>query len=270
MTYLFGHSQTETDRLLRQAEMFGPYTRRLFEQAGISPGMKVLDVGSGAGDVAFIVADIVGRNGKVVGIDSNAEILATARQRADAVKLKNVAFRVGDVASVPLDHDFDAVVGRCVLFFMQDRLTALRRLVDSVRAGGVIAFQEPGNATLPPSAVPPSALLDQIWRWIMELYRETGMDLYAGLRLFSLFKQANLPDPHMHLDAAVGGGADWPGYEYIAGLVRSILPRLVQHGIATTAEVDIDRLAARLRDEVVGSNGVVTTWSFITAWARKG
>jgi SAM-dependent methyltransferase len=269
VSYLFGHSQTETDRLLRQAKMFGPYTRRLFEDAGILPGMKVLDVGSGAGDVAFIVADIVGRDGTVVGIDTNAELLAKARQRADAAGLKNVTFRVGDVASMSLDHDFDAVVGRCVLFFIQDRLTLLRRLVESVRRGGVIAFQEPGNATLSPSALPSSPLLDQIWRWIMELYRKTGMDLYAGLRLFSLFKQANLPDPQMHLDAAVGGGPDWPGYEYIAGLVRTILPRLVEQDIVTAADVNIDSLADRLRDEVVRSNGVVTTWSFITAWARK-
>jgi SAM-dependent methyltransferase len=128
VAYLFGHSQTETDRLLRQAKMFGPYTRRLFEDAGISLGMKVLDVGSGAGDVAFIVADIVGRDGTVVGIDTNAELLATARQRGDAAGLKNVTFRVGDVASVSLDHYFDAVVGRCVLFFIQDRLTVLRPL----------------------------------------------------------------------------------------------------------------------------------------------
>jgi hypothetical protein len=157
----------------------------------------------------------------------------------------------------------------CALFFIQDRLTVLRRLVESVRRGGVIAFQEPGNATLSPSALPPSPLLDQIWRWIMELYRKTGMDLYAGLRLFSLFKQANLPDPQMHLDAAVGGGPDWPGYEYIAGLVRTILPRLVEQDIVTAADVNIDSLADRLRDEVVRSNGVVTTWTFITAWARK-
>jgi SAM-dependent methyltransferase len=269
VTYLFGHSETETDRLLRQAKILGLYTRRLFEDAGISPGMKVLDVGSGAGDVAFIVADIVGRNGTVVGIDTNAELLTTARQRAEAVGLKNVSFRVGDVASASLDHDFDAVVGRCVLFFIQDRLTVLRRLVESVRRGGVIAFQEPGNATLSASAIPPSPLLDQIWHWVVELYRKTGMDLYAGLRLFSLFKQANLPDPEMHLDAAVGGGPDWPGYEYIAGLVRTILPRLVEQGIVTVAEVDIESLADRLRDEIVRSTGVVTTWSFITAWARK-
>ena len=84
MAYLFGHSQAETGRLLRQAKMFGPHTRRLFEDAGILPGMKVLDVGTGAGDVAFIVADLVGRDGTVVGIDTNAELLATARQRADA------------------------------------------------------------------------------------------------------------------------------------------------------------------------------------------
>ena len=270
VTYLFGHSHTETDRLLRQAMMFGPSTKRLFEDAGISPGMKVLDVGSGAGDVAFIVADMVGPTGTVIGIDSNAEILAIARQRAEAAGITNVTFRVGDLASAPLDQDCDAVVGRCVLFFMQDRVTVFRRLVECVRPGGVIAFQEPGNATLPPSALPACPLLDQIWRWIVDLYCKTDMDLYAGLGLFSLFKQANLPDPHMHLDAAVGGGLEWPGYEYIAGLVRTILPRLVQHGIVTAKEVDIDQLADRLRDEVVCHKGVVTTWSFITAWARKG
>ena len=44
MTYLFGHSAGETDRLLRQARLFGPYTRRLLEDAGIAAGMRVLDV----------------------------------------------------------------------------------------------------------------------------------------------------------------------------------------------------------------------------------
>jgi hypothetical protein len=54
---------------------------------------------------------------------------------------------------------------------------------------------------------------------------------------------------------------------YIAGLVRTILPRLVEHGVATADEIDIDSLAARLRAETVASRGVMTTWSFITAWA---
>ena len=185
MTYLFGHSVSETDRLLRQARIFGPYTRRLFQDAGIVPGMRVLDVGSGAGDVALILGDMVGTSGTVMGIDINAELLETARARADAAGLQNVAFMVGDAASAALDDDFDAVVGRCVLFFIKDRLTVVRRLAEHVRPGGVIAFQEPGNATFRPSALPSSPLLDQVWIWIMELYSRAEMDLYAGLRLFT-------------------------------------------------------------------------------------
>jgi SAM-dependent methyltransferase len=269
MTYLFGHSAEETDRLLRQARMFGPYTKRLFEEAGIGPGMKVLDVGSGAGDVSLILAEMVGPAGAVIGVDINAELIEKARARAGAVGLMNVTFKAADATTVDLDHDFDAVVGRCVLFFIKDPLPLMRRLAEHVRPGGVIAFQEPGNATLQPSALPPSALLDQVWSWIMDLYDRAGMDLHAGMRLFRLFKDAGLPDPHMHLDAAVGGGADWPGYEYVAGLVRTILPRLVEHGVATADEVDIESLADRLRAQVVASRGVMTTWSFITAWARK-
>ena len=58
--YLFGHSEEETRRLLLQGRLFNPYTRRLLEDAGITSGMKVLDVGSGAGDVALLAAELVG------------------------------------------------------------------------------------------------------------------------------------------------------------------------------------------------------------------
>ena len=43
--YALGHSEKELQRLSRQGQVFGPFTRQLFEQAGISRGMRVLDVG---------------------------------------------------------------------------------------------------------------------------------------------------------------------------------------------------------------------------------
>jgi hypothetical protein len=55
----------------------------------------------------------------------------------------------------------------------------------------------------------------------------------------------------------------------MASLIRTLLPQMVQFGIATPEAVGLDTLAERLRAEVVGRQGVVTTWSFITAWARK-
>jgi SAM-dependent methyltransferase len=267
--YLFGYSEEESQRLRKQARLFNPSTRRLLQDAGVGPGMHVLDVGSGLGDVALLAAELVGPSGAVVGIDTNPRSLDTARHRAHAAGLRNVSFRTGDIASLELDEAFDALVGRCILFFLGDPSAVLRRLVGYVRSGGPIALQEPGNATLQPVAVPPSALLDQLWQWIMQTYRHAGLDLSMGLHLFQLFGEAGLPAPEMHLDAAVGGGPEWAGYDYMASLIRILLPRIVQFGIATPEQVGVDTLAERLRAEVVSQQGVVTTWSFITAWARK-
>ena len=68
ISYVLGHSDQELDRLSRQAELFGPFTRQLFEQAGITSGMRVLDIGCGAGDGAFLAADLVGATGEIVAV----------------------------------------------------------------------------------------------------------------------------------------------------------------------------------------------------------
>lgn len=266
--YLLGHSEEETRRLLQQGRLFNPYTYMLLKDAGITSGMKVLDVGSGAGDVALLAAELVGADGTVVGVDSNPLILETARKRVQAAGLKNTSFVVEDISRLALEEDFDAVVGRCVLFFLRDPAATLRRLVSHLRPGGVVAFQEPGNATLRPDALPPSPLLEQLSQWVMETFRRAGMDLKMGLRLFPLFLEAGLPAPQMHLDAAVGGGSEWVGYGYITGMLRTLLPLIVKFGVATAEEVGIDTFEKRFRDEVVSQGGVVTTWSLITAWTR--
>jgi SAM-dependent methyltransferase len=266
--YLFGQSAGEAERLRLQARMFAPYTARFLEDAGISPGMKVLDVGTGAGDMAFLVAGLVGQEGTVVGIDFNAELTETARARALAAGIENASFVLGDAASAELDRDFDAVVGRCVLFFAREPAALVRRLTDHVRDGGIVAFQEPANATLAPMSLPASPLLERLWGWILDTYRRADMDLYMGLRLRSIFAEAGLPAPQMHLDAAGGGGPDRPGYEYMARLIRTILPQITKLGVATEEDIGIDTLADRLHAEI-GDDGAAVTRGFITAWARR-
>ena len=88
--YVLGRSDAETRRLTLQHQIYGPITRRLFEAAGIGAGMRVLDIGSGAGDVALLLADLVGPRGRVVGVDLNPAILDTARARAQAAGWQNV------------------------------------------------------------------------------------------------------------------------------------------------------------------------------------
>ena len=82
--YTMGRTATETGRLMQQAELVQSFTRHLLEDAGIGSGMKVLDLGTGAGDVAMLAARLVGPTGAVVGIDTNPAVLAVARDRCRA------------------------------------------------------------------------------------------------------------------------------------------------------------------------------------------
>src|SRR5207237_7979256 len=123
--YVLGRSQRETERLQRQGQRLEPFTRRRFETAGITTGMRVLDVGCGAGDVAFLAAKLVGPAGSVIGVDKNPLILETARLRACAAGLSNVTFVAGDIRDVILDQDFDAAVGWCILLYMAAQAVGL-------------------------------------------------------------------------------------------------------------------------------------------------
>src|SRR6185312_7587308 len=141
-TYALGRSDDEHARLTEQANFLRPLTERFFRKAGIAPGMKVLDVGSGVGDVAFLVAELVGRDGKVVGVDMDVAALEKGRKRAEQLKLRNVEFVHGDIRTAALSGPFDAAVGRLVLLYFADPVAALARIAAQVRPQGIVAFQE--------------------------------------------------------------------------------------------------------------------------------
>jgi SAM-dependent methyltransferase len=267
--YFFGHSAQETRRLRLQAEILGGATRRMLDEAGIGAGMRVLDIGTGAGDVALDAARLVGPSGSVVGVDANPQLIALARERAAAAGLSCVEFVVDDLTAYVPPAPLDALVGRCVLFFLADPSVQLARLAAYVRPGGAVAFQEPGNAAMAPATAAAAPTFARMWGWILGVYERAGLDMQMGLRLHRVFVDAGLPAPRMHLDAAASGAPDWPGFEYMAGLVRTLLPRIAALGIATEDEIDVDGLADRLRAEAAATGCAVTTWSFVTAWAAR-
>lgn len=78
-----------------------PATRAVLVQAGVGPGMRVLDLGCGAGDVAFVAADLIGAEGGIAGIDQSAEAVARARLRAERNGLDRVRFVQGDIHDPP-------------------------------------------------------------------------------------------------------------------------------------------------------------------------
>lgn len=269
-TYALGRRSEETQRLQMQAQLLNPSTRRLFEQAGIMAGMKVLDVGSGAGDVALLVADMIGPRGTVVGVEMNPTILDTAQARVYEAGLSNVTFLVGDIESMQLDSEFDAIVGRVVLMYLRSPASTLHKLANHLCPGGIVAFQEMDLArlnTLP--AHPSCQLYEQACYWSLEAFRRAEVPLRMGWDMYTVFLDAGFPTPQMGCEAMIGAGPDSLAYDYVAGTVRSLLPLILKFGIATAEEVAIDTLAERLRAEAVSKRAVVRGPDLVSAWARK-
>jgi 2-polyprenyl-3-methyl-5-hydroxy-6-metoxy-1,4-benzoquinol methylase len=203
-TYALGHSEQELERVSRRAEIFEPFTDQLLRQAGISTGMRVLDVGCGAGDVTSLVAALVGPAGEVVGADRAAEAVQRATMRAQARHAENVKFLEGDPTEMRFDRPFDAVVGRFVLMYYPDPIDAVRKLAGHVRDGGLIVFQELDTANC--RSLPPAPTFNRHVGWIKQALSATGARNELGLEMYSVFLAAGLPGPSMRMDALIGGG----------------------------------------------------------------
>src|SRR6478672_10825414 len=140
--YLLGHTSVEQRRLIRQARVLAPLTERFLRDAGISLGMRVLDIGCGMGDVTMIAAQLVGSAGKVTSIDLDQASIETAQRRAAAFGFENTSFHCADLAKHVPPDPFDAIIGRLVLH-VPDPIAIIKRLYGMLRPGGLLALQEP-------------------------------------------------------------------------------------------------------------------------------
>ena len=252
-TYTLGRTSHETTRLIEQSRIYGASTRRLCRRAGITEGMRVLEIGSGAGDVALTLAELVGPAGQVIGVDVNPSILDTARQRATDAGMRNVEFIAGDARVLAFADKFDAIVGRFVLMYMSEPGKAFSKLITHLKPGGIAAFQEPEYTLYPAFLHPDTPLINQLIRWILDVFEHSGAHLDMGIGLYRAFVDAGLPPPKMHLESPIGAAKTWAGYRYMATIFQSLLPLLEKYDLATAEQVDVDTLAARLREEVLTS-----------------
>lgn len=105
--YTVGRTQAETDRLIQQAQLYESFSRLWLTNAGLRDGMRVVDVGCGAGDVAFLAASLVGPSGNVLAVDVNPDVIRTARERAHREGVPNVTFEVADFRELAPAEQFD-------------------------------------------------------------------------------------------------------------------------------------------------------------------
>jgi ubiquinone/menaquinone biosynthesis C-methylase UbiE len=264
--YVLGHTDREQSRLIRQARVLAPATERFLRDAGIVSGMRVLDIGCGMGDVAMLVAHLVGPQGSVISIDLDHGSIATARKRASAIGLDNTKFQTADISTFSDVEPFDAIVGRLVLEFLPDPTATIGRLCGLLRPGGIMAFQEPSwKLWLDYTAHLPLRLA--VTTIIRDTFVAGGANTEMELPLYCGLIAANMTLPQMRVDLPVGDSPEFRGL--LHDLLLAVWTRAEALGLPLDTLGDPLTLAARLNDELDTNRSFATFVGLVSAFARK-
>ena len=263
-TYVLGNDPEELVRLDRQAALIDGPTRQLLRAAGIAPGMRVLDLGTGLGHVARAVGEFVGPAGSVVALDNVAAVVAAARQRTVEAGAGNVQYVEGDVTTWQAEAPFDAIVGRLLLFHVADPIAVVRHHLQNLKPGGLfVAIDYDIGAS---RTEPPVPLAEDVIRWVLAAFRAAGAWPTIGARLGVILEDAGLTritsfGVQAYLPSRGAGGA-----ALLAGVVRTLAPTIVQRGIATSQELDLPNLQRRIEDATRAVDAVVLPPTLAGAW----
>ncbi|MGV9801374.1 class I SAM-dependent methyltransferase [Mycobacterium sp. NPDC003449] len=263
---MLGSGEVEIARLQSQAAFLAAPTALLLQRGGIRPGMRVLDLGSGPGDVSFQVAEMVGPDGFVVGVDSDPAQIAVAERRLSESDMRNIAFRLGDARTFTDEEPFDAIVCRLLLMHLPAAVDVLTHHKHNLHPGGlvvVIDYDGTGSRTLPEVA-----LHARILKWLRAGFEHAHADVDIGMRLPALFAQAGLSDVE-----AIGIQPYWApenrhAAAYLVSAVYAMKDAIVASGIATEEELGLHTLEQRLVDALTSANAVWTLPTVVGGWGR--
>ena len=265
--YAMGFTNRERERLSRQGAIMREPTAATFRAAGIGQGIHVLDLG-GVGDVAMLAADLVGPTGSVLGLDRDAESIAWSTRRVTEAGYTNVRFQACEFDEFTDARQFDALVGRFILMYLPDPVAILQRLAAQLRSGAVIAFFEPDYAVLSVN-FPEVPLFHQCEQWFVAALRASGASVNIGMKLYQIYRAAGYVKAGNIVSHLSGCGFQ-PGLAtFYSETIRSVLPKIVQHNIASSDEVDIDTLADRLEAAFRAADPQWVGVRYVGAWANK-
>ena len=228
--------------------------------------MRVLDLGTGLGHVARLAGELVGPTGSVLGIDQSADVLAVARERTQQAGIDQVTFADGNALDWRAPAPFDAVVGRLLLFHVPDPIAVVRHHLQNLRPGGLfvaVDFDLGGSR-----AEPPVPIVATVGRWVHDAFRAAGAWPRVGARLGTIFEDAGLTRVGTFGVQAYLSPRDSSGPRLLAGVVRSLAPAIIAHGLATGDELDLPTLEARIAEAVRGAGAVILPPTVVGAWGR--
>jgi SAM-dependent methyltransferase len=243
--------------------VYGPTGRRVLQQAGMVPGMRVADFGCGVGAVTRMLAEMTGPTGSVTGVDVSGPQLAEAQRHCAEGGHQNVTFVEASAIDTRLPRNsFDVVYCRFLLLHLTNPMACLKEMRAVLKPGGLLVVED-GDLTaagsIPPSAL--SAFADLFAR----LGPTRGLDYAMSRNLYHLVQAAGFPvvDMEIHQPAIARGEARF----LLKWSIEEAGPGCVDAGLVTA-----DELTQILRDMQRDSEDeriLVLAPPMSLAWARK-
>ena len=191
--YILGNLDSEVRRLEIQAAFFENLTTDTLLNAGLKEGMSCMDIGCGSGSVSRLMARIVGKTGRVVGVDVDDRYLQDRSRRNIALK-QNIEFVRHDISKSRLDgkSDFDMIYSRFLFQHLRDRKGAVRSMKQMIKKDGAIMIQDLDHAPGSWLCYPENKSFNTLRKVYVALIRKAGGDPLIGRKLYKLFIDESL------------------------------------------------------------------------------
>jgi arsenite methyltransferase len=158
--------------------------------ASLKKGEVVLDLGSGAGFDCFLAANIVGKTGKVIGVDMTPEMIEKARENARRGNFENVEFRLGEIENLPIaDNHADAIISNCVINLSPDKDRVFHEAFRVLKPGGRLMVSD-----IVLMSELPDSIKNSVAAYIGCLAGATMKNEYVKAIKSAGFKQVNIVD----------------------------------------------------------------------------
>jgi len=164
------------------------------EFAKIKTGDTVVDLGSGAGNDAFIARRIVGEAGRVIGIDITEKMIELSKNNAAKLGYKNVEFRHGDIDSMPLlTNKADVIVSNCVLNLVPNKHKVFSEMFRVLKPGGHFSISD----------IVIEGELPSKWKEIAELYAGCVSGAIQKSEYLSIIEEAGFTNITLQKDKTI-------------------------------------------------------------------
>jgi SAM-dependent methyltransferase len=220
--YIHGTAPEEQQRLSLLNGLLNDAALQRLQLAG---GEKILDVGSGLGQLTRAMARAAGPLGRVVGVERSLEQLREARRLSKVDQEETlVDFRQGSATALPLRREewgaFDIVHTRFLLEHVSDPLAVVRMMVEAARPSGRIVLQDDDHDVL--RIFPEPDGFYDLWQAYMLSYKKAGNDPHVGRRLVSLLHESGVKLTGNHW-LFFGSCAGHPHFASYAANLRGVL-----------------------------------------------